>query len=190
MRWMRDQTAWRVVIAGNATVLVALLSLACLRFFPALHAALSQPAQSAIVISGPGIGTDASITAYILGDVAMPGVYTLGAGARVQNLVAAAGGAGSDADLARVDLAARVSDGQEVYVPRVGETVPLTLGGKIDINVASAENLHNALGIQRATAARIVAYRAAHGSFTAVSQLLLVPISRTTYDHIKDLVTV
>lgn len=190
MRWLRGQAAWRVIIAGNAVVFVALLALVGARLAPALRMALSQPAQSAIAISGPGVETATTITAYILGDVAMPGVYTLSAGARVQDLVAAAGGAGSDADMTQVDLAARVSDGQEVYVPRVGEKIPLTLGGKVDINVASANDLHNALGIQLATARRIVAYRAAHGSFTAVSQLLLVPISRATYDHIKTLVTV
>lgn len=184
--WMRSQ----IFLAGNAVVLGALLALAGIRLAPMLQAALSQPAQSAITITGPGVGAPTTITAYILGDVAAPGVYSLAAGARVQALVAVAGGVYRDADLARVDLAAHVADGQEVYVPRIGETIPLMLGGKVDINVASAADLHNALGIQWATARRIVAYRAAHGSFTAVSQLLLVPISLTTYDHIKTLVTV
>jgi site-specific DNA recombinase len=58
------------------------------------------------------------------------------------------------------------------------------------INVASAEDLHNALGISLSIARRIVAYRAAHGSFTAISQLLLVPISRAEYDKIAPLVTI
>ncbi len=184
--WMRS---W-VFLAGNAVALVALLAVAGVRLAPMIQAALSQPAQSAITITGPGVGAPTTITAYILGDVAAPGVYTLAADARVQALVAAAGGVYRDADLARVDLAAHVADGQEIYVPRIGETIPLMLGGKVDINVASAADLHNALGIQLATARRIVAYRTAHGSFTAVSQLLLVPISLTTYDHIKTLVTV
>ena len=63
-------------------------------------------------------------------------------------------------------------------------------GGKLDINRANAEQMHDALGISLTIARRIVAYRATHGSFTAVSQLLLVPISRATYDRMKDLVTV
>jgi DNA uptake protein ComE-like DNA-binding protein len=50
--------------------------------------------------------------------------------------------------------------------------------------------MYAALGITLTTARKIVAYRTAHGDFTAVSQLLLVPISRTVYDRIKDLVTV
>jgi competence protein ComEA len=184
----------RIVFAINAVVTLALVALLVARFIPSAHAWIislipSRASATTITITGPGSGS-ASIAGYILGDVASPGVYTLPYGARVQDLVAAAGGALSDADLTRVDLAARVADGQEVYVPRMGETVPLMLGGKVDINVASAEDLHHALGISLTISRRIVAYRVAHGSFTAVSQLLLVPISRAEYDKIKDLVTV
>lgn len=191
--WVSGLARSRAFFAANALLLAALLMLAGIRFVPTLQAALAQagqPAQPAISISGPGTSAGASVTAYILGDVVAPGVYTLAEGARVQALVAAAGGALADADLTRVDLAAHVADGQEVYVPQVGETVPLTLGGKIDINIASSDDLHHALGLQLAIANRIVAYRVAHGPFTAVSQLLLVPISRATYDKIAPLVTV
>ncbi len=180
-------------VAANALLLAALLMFTGVRFVPGIQVALAQsgqPAQPAISITGPGTSATNSVTAYILGDVVAPGVYTLAEGARVQALVEAAGGALNDADLTRVDLAARVADGQEVYVPQVGETVPLTLGGKVDVNIASADDLHRALGLQLAIAGRIVAYRVAHGPFTAISQLLLVPISRATYDKIKALITV
>lgn len=144
-----------------------------------------------IVITGPGVNQQSgSIAGYILGAVVTPGVYTLQSGARVGDLVQAAGGLLADADAARVNLAAKVADGQEVYVPRVGEIVPADVQGLVNINSASADDLHNALGISLTIARRIVAYRAAHGPFTAVSQLLLVPISRSTYDRIKYLVTV
>lgn len=180
-------------VIANALILVALLVVLGARAAPAIQTALGQFApssQAAVTVSGPGVGAPASVTAYILGDVSAPGVYTLAADARVQALVAAAGGALADADLARVDLAAHIADGQEIYVPRLGETIPLMLGGKVALNVASANDLHNALGLQRATATRIVTYRTAHGPFTAVSQLLLVPISQATYDRIKALVAV
>lgn len=182
----------RVFLAANTLILAALLVAVGARVVPLAQSALAaaQPARPAINVSGPGVTSAASVTAYILGDVTAPGVYTLASGARVQALVDAAGGALADADLARVDLAAPVVDGQEIYVPQVGETIPLMLGGKVDINTASAADLHHALGIQLSTADRIVAYRVAHGPFTAISQLLLVPVSRATYDKIKALVTV
>ena len=147
-------------------------------------------ARSPVTISGPGVSPNAAIQAYVMGAVRTPGVYTLAQGARVHDLIAAAGGALPTADLTRVNLASAVGDGQSIYVPQVGEQVPLELGGKIDINVATAVQLHDALNISLTTARRIVDYRANHGNFTAVSQLLLVPISKTIYDRIKDLVTV
>lgn len=148
-------------------------------------------AHGDIAITGPGVSDDAQqIQAYVLGAVITPGVYVLAPSARVHDLIAAAGGATSDADLAGVALAAALNDGQTVYVPHQGETPPLLLGGKVNINTADERQLHEALGISLQIARRIVAYRVAYGQFTAVSQLLLVPISRSTYDHIKDLVTV
>jgi competence protein ComEA len=108
----------------------------------------------------------------------------------VRELVEAAGGLLDNADITRVDLAGLLADGQSVYVPRLGEQVPLELGGKLNLNVADATDLHNALGVTTSVARKIVAYRASHGPFTAVSQLLLVPVSQATYDRIKDLVTV
>lgn len=190
LTWIGRVARSKVFVGLNAVALPTLLLLAGLRFGPALAAAV-RPTQPAISISGPGVSqASASVTAYILGDVAQPGVYTLAVGARVQALVAAAGGALDNADLTRVDLAALVVDGQEIYVPRIGETIPLMLGGKVDINVASASDLHHALGIELAIANRIVAYRVAHGAFTAISQLLLVPISLSEYNKIKSLVTV
>lgn len=151
---------------------------------------VAQP-HGSIVITGPGVSDDPQqIQAYVLGAVVTPGVYALAPGARVHDLIASAGGATSDADLTTVALAAPLGDGQTVYVPHTGETPPLLLGGKVNLNTADERELHDALGISLQIARRIVAYRAANGQFTAVSQLLLVPVSRTTYDHIKDLVTV
>lgn len=148
--------------------------------------------RSNVVITGPNADTSASdtIQAYVLGAVRSPGVYTLPQDARVHDLLTTAGGSLDGADLTRVAMAAPLSDGETVYVPLVGETVPLELGGKIDLNTASAEDLRHALGLSLTIARRIITYRTAHGDFTSVSQLLLVPLSRTTYDRIKDLVTV
>lgn len=141
-----------------------------------------------VAITGPGLTQ--SVEGYVLGAVLRPGVYSLHRGARVRELVEAAGGLLDTADITRVDLASLLADGQSVYVPRLGEQVPLQLGGKLDLNAASVTDLHNALGITTSIARKIIAYRAAHGNYTAVSQLLLVPISQASYDRIKDLVTV
>lgn len=188
-----------VALASRAFVPVSLvLGLALLAgsgLLVALRLGWTPPSFAArphtITITGPGAGgAPAPLQASILGAVAQPGVYALPDGARLGDLVRAAGGLLPDADMTRVDLAAPVADGQQIYVPRVGEIVPPDWSGLVSLNTASAEDLHLALGISLDISRRIVAYRAVHGAFTAVSQLLLVPISRSTYDRIKYLVTV
>ncbi|HEY7358316.1 MAG TPA: ComEA family DNA-binding protein [Ktedonobacterales bacterium] len=135
----------------------------------------------------------ADIQAYIVGEVVHPGVYVLHSGDRVDKLLQAAGGPKPDADLVRVNLAALVTDGEEVFVPRVGQSLPTGLGGggpgKVNINTASAEDMAALLPISLTTTKKIVAYREAHGPYTAITQLLNL-MSRTTYDKIKDFITV
>jgi DNA uptake protein ComE-like DNA-binding protein len=60
----------------------------------------------------------------------------------------------------------------------------------LNIKTASERDFRYALGISADIAQRIVAFRAAHGPFTAISQILLAPISQTTYDRIRLLVIV
>jgi competence protein ComEA len=177
------------VSVAVAFLLMAGTTVAALTHTGAFPLDLPQ-SHSHITITGPGVASTTHIQAYILGAVRAPGVYTLTEGARIHDLIEFAGGALSDADLSTVNLAAVLTDGMSVYVPHSGETVPIERGGKIDLNAATAQQLHDALGISLTTARHIVAYRASIGGFTAVSQLLLVPISRTIYDRIKDLVTV
>jgi competence protein ComEA len=172
---------------------IAVLAVGIVVQFLAIAGALpgARSSHAGVVISGPGIsGNGDQIQAYALGAVVSPGVYALPRGARVHDLVAAAGGATADADLTRVSLAGALADGGTVYVPRVGESIPLMLGGKLNINTASEQDFRYALGVGSDIARRIVAYRAEHGPFTAISQLLLAPISQTTYDRIRLLVTV
>lgn len=132
------------------------------------------------------------VEVYIIGAVAHPGVYRITTGGRVIDLLSAAGGALTGADLARVNLAAPLFDGEEIYVPLIGEPFPQNTadGVRINLNTASATSLKTFLGISSKTATAIVAYRQTHGPYTSVDQLLLVPISRTIYDRIKNLVTV
>jgi DNA uptake protein ComE-like DNA-binding protein len=150
----------------------------------------SRSGAGRIVITGPGrTGNGDQIQTYVLGAVVAPGVYALPRDARVHDLLSAAGGATADADLTRVSLAGALADGGTVYAPHMGESIPPTLGGKLTSNTASEHDFRYALGISAEIAQRLVADHTAHGPFTAISQLLLVPISQTTYDRIRLLVT-
>ncbi len=193
----RPLRAWRAQrrrrLARLVAPLLALTLLVALIAVLRLPDSSSQPAIAQSAVNSSAAQPAADIQAYIVGAVVHPGVYPLNSGDRVDTLLQKAGGALPDADLVRVNLAAHVTDGEEVYVPRVGEALPGGLDGggpgKVNINTASAEDMHTLLGISLTTATKIVAYRQAHGNYTAITQLLNV-MSRSTYDKIKDHITV
>jgi competence protein ComEA len=146
----------------------------------------------------PVSSTPATIRVYVTGAVQKPGVYTLHAGDRVEDALNAAGGATAEADLTRINLAARVSDGQQLYVVQKGETppaLPTTAGssgqpGKININTASLAELDTLPGIGQVTAQKIIDYRTKNGPFKSIQELKDQKIvTSSTYDKIKDLIT-
>lgn len=137
----------------------------------------------------------------VKGAVRRPGVYRLATGDRAIDAVRRAGGMTGRADRLGVNLAARLTDGGEVVVPRrgAGGLVGAAGGGvggrgavagaggeggsaatdagaagaplQLDLNTATAQELEQLDGVGPATAAKIVAYREQHGGFTSIEQL-------------------
>ncbi len=159
------------------------------------------------VASGQPTDENSAAVVHVAGSVRIPGVYELPAGSRVDDAVLAAGGPTADADLDAVNLAGWLQDGQQVYVPAVGETVPPTAaagtqsgtgtdvgadaGRPIDLNTATAADLEELPGIGPALAERILDWRTENGGFTSVDQLDDVSgIGPATMDRLRDLVTV
>ena len=89
-----------------------------------------QPARQALVISTPAPTATVVVTikVHVSGAVARPGVYTLRLGDRVEDAIAAAGGATADGNPNALNLAARLVDGQQVMVGRAGEPAPAQSG--------------------------------------------------------------
>ena len=132
------------------------------------------------------------IAVHVAGNVLKPGVYDLPGDARVVDAIRLAGGATAIADLNAINLANPLNDGQQVYVPAVGEKVPpssngLSAGGDgtgsatnsveypININSADAALLDELPGVGPATAQAIVTYRDQNGPFANVNGLEDVP---------------
>jgi competence protein ComEA len=99
------------------------------------------------------------IEVVVQGEVRSPGRYALPWGARVADLVDAAGGLTADAARDLVDPAQQLVDGDRVHVPARRTDLP---GGRISLNEASLPELQSLPGIGPALAARIVAARPFH----------------------------
>jgi competence protein ComEA len=140
----------------------------------------------------------------ICGAVVHPGVYHLAAGARVCDLVQAAGGVTGRAELSAVNLAAKLADGQQVIVPKHGQPTPAVppagvagggtssaAAGPVNLNLATAEQLDALPGVGPATAQKIIDYRTTNGGFRSVEDLKNVSgIGDAKFEALKDLVSV
>ncbi|WP_432506731.1 helix-hairpin-helix domain-containing protein [Kineococcus arenarius] len=149
-----------------------------------------------------------SVVVHVVGRVLAPGLVTLPAGSRVADALTAAGGAAPEADLAALNLARTLADGEQVLVPAPGEApapAPApsaaaggaaagaagAAAGPLDLNTAGAEQLDALPGVGEVLAARIVAWRQANGRFTSVEELGEVQgIGPKLLDGVRDLVRV
>jgi competence protein ComEA len=136
----------------------------------------------------------------VVGRVARPGLVQLTDGTRVADALAAVGGALPGTDLMGLNIARRLSDGEQLLVgvaPPPGQPVDTpasaTAGrsGPIDLNAATLEQLDGLPGVGAVTAQRIVDWRTAHGRFTSVDQLREVSgIGPARLSQLKKLVRV
>ena len=193
--------------AVAAVVAVAVVVVLVVRDRPGPPPELRLPvADTAAPATATGSTTTvpATVLAHAAGAVVAPGVYRLPGGARVTDLVEAAGGPAPGADLDRLNLAAPLADGQRVYLPVEGEAVPVPAvgdepaagpvdggAGPLDLNTATAEQLDELPGVGPATAAAILEERDRRGGFASVDDLLDVPgIGDGKLARLRDLVRV
>jgi len=182
-----------------AVVAVALVALAIRRPEPP-RIVLQQPtqpvAQQAATRPAASPQVASLLVVHMSGEVIAPGLYRLPVGARIDDALKAAGGPTGEGDIHRLNLAARLADGQQIVVPRRVDPALAAMAqaasptpGKVNINVAGVAELDRLPGVGPVTAQRIVAYREQHGPFTNVEQLREAKlVSASTFEKIKDLV--
>jgi len=139
------------------------------------------------------------LVVHVVGAVRRPGLYRLADGARIADALRRAGGATRRADLSLVNLAAPVSDGSQVVVPRrappaAAESAPADPGaapaaGPIHLNTATVDQLDELPGVGPVTAHKIVDYREQHGAFSSVDDLDAIPgIGPARLEQLRELV--
>jgi competence protein ComEA len=188
-----------LAVVGIIAVLVTVFTLMRDKAPPVASAKL--PPVEMVSSTGPKPGSAAPaaegpVVVSVVGLVHKPGLVTLAPGARVADALTAAGGTVDGADLIGLNMARRVTDGEQIIVgiaPAPGQpaamgssigsatTVPTdapatdgkgpTPSGLVDLNTATVEELDTLPGVGPVTAAAIVAWREANGKFTSVDQL-------------------
>jgi competence protein ComEA len=138
------------------------------------------------------------LVVHVVGAVRTPGLYKLRRSSRVADAVAKAGGATTKADLTLLNLAAPLSDGQQVVVPERAPPVssaagtqgaPADAAGPVHLNSATAEQLDALPGVGPVTAQKIVDYRQSHGAFSSVDDLDEIPgIGPARLEQLRELV--
>jgi competence protein ComEA len=133
---------------------------------------------------GPGVATASAGSGKVVVDVAgkvrRPGIAVLHQGARVIDAVRAAGGARPGVDLAGLNLARVLTDGEQVVVGQAAAPVvsgSASAGGSpvgtlVNINTADETALESLPEVGPVTAQSIITWRTQHGGFTSVDQLL------------------
>lgn len=168
---------------------------------PASAGGATASASGGSAAGGDGAAGSGQIVVDVDGAVAHPGLYKLPPGSRVQAALAAAGGLSPQADAHRINRAAKLHDGQKLYVLSQGESAPPLAAsngqgcegqsctsadgadagsdaegqGLVNINTANATQLTQLPGVGPAIAQKIIDYRTANGPFTSVDDLTKVP---------------
>ena len=175
----------RIIVAAGGGAIVLALVAASMMLLPvdgethgAADAAGLLPGTAAATTSAgvPAPSGGGTMVVDVEGAVVQPGIRELPAGSRVADAIAAAGGYAADVDLgataATINLAQPLGDGEQIVVPRVGDTAvpasgPLTAGGAtthgggglVNLNTATPEELEALPGIGAVTVQKIVAAR-------------------------------
>ncbi len=136
--------------------------------------------------SGPPAVGGGDVTVDVAGKVRHPGIAVLPPGSRVVDALEAAGGPRGGIDLASLNLARPLVDGEQILVgvgvppgvlgglgsvgePTAGESGPL-----VNLNSADLTELETLPGVGPVTAQAIDQWRTEHGGFTQVEELLEV----------------
>jgi len=156
---------------------------------------------SGSVTASPSASATATLIVDVAGAVRKPGVFEFEPGDRVIDAVERAGGALEKADLTLLNLAAPLTDGQQILVPKKGDAPPVgapVAGGApggtaalVNINTADEPTLETLNGVGPVLAAAIIQYRTEHGPFASIDQLDEVSgIGPATLEDLRSQVTV
>ena len=164
------------------------------------------------IVNGGGIFV------HIDGYINNPGVYEIKENDRIKTLIDKAGGFKEGYSIKNINLAAKLSDGDKIYIPSVSEeknsennnNININSSGKgqnvksdrnnvsimknnskININTANISELKQITGIGESTANKIIDYRENVGKFKKIEDIKEVKgIGDAKYESLKNKITI
>ena len=161
---------------------------------------VSTAKADVVITPTPAVQT---ITVHIKGEVNNPNVYKLSSDSRIEDAIEIAGGTTSKAMVEYVNLAEKLTDGQEIIIPSreqiaknpkftvTNKTSTSSKGSIVNINTANIQELCNLPGIGEATAKKIIDYRNTKGRFNTKEDIMKVNgIGPSKFQSMKDLISI
>jgi len=195
MNWQKNKRVKKLLGLAKkyqVSLVLALIGLALIGAGLSISKFSASSKEPEFIPAGSGAAT---IKVDVEGAVKRPGVYELPADSRVSEAIDKAAGLAEVADKAWVtknlNLAGKLTDGQKIYIPAVGEavssgSVASQVSSKININTASERELDSLPGIGPVTAQKIIAGR----PYSSVDELLSKKVvGRSTFEKIEDKIT-
>ena len=179
-----------LIFAGIAAIAAVAAAIGVWLHNPVVESApipiMQSSAQPASSTAAP-----TQLVVSVVGRVEHPGLVTVPAGSRVADVLHSAGGATPGTDLSTVNLARRVSDGEQIAIgiPHAQAGAESAASDKVDLNSATLAQLQALPGVGPATAQRILQWRTSHGRFDSIEQLRQVDgVGESKFLRLKELV--
>jgi len=144
-----------------------------------------------------------NVIIHVVGEVKKQGIVQVKENSRISDVIEAAGGATSEADLSKINLAYAVKDGQKIYVPNINDETDIEIvienagenvlednnekSSKVNINTATQTELETLNGVGPSTALKIINYRKENGNFERIEDIKNVPgIGDAKFESLKE----
>lgn len=155
------------------------------------------------IIDEEKLEEEQEIIIHVTGAVKNQGIVKVKEGARISDVIDAAGGTTKEADLSKINLAYVIEDGQKIYVPNINDEIDIESvteeagenvleddqikSSKVNINTASQTELETLSGVGPSTALKIINYREENGDFGEIEDIKSVPgIGDTKFENLKE----